>query len=134
MSTAVSLARAQKTGRPSAGSRRAKAMTPIFGASAARVLARPNITRMVMNSRRRSKREKYAVRKGPNAATVKANNVTSRPAWGMLISRSREIEGNRPTITNSVVSTVNPAADNSRMGNNMNHSRNDNASDSPRAR
>ncbi|MNP04363.1 hypothetical protein D3C76_962750 [compost metagenome] len=123
MSTAVSLASAQNTGNPSAGINRANAITQMFGASAARVLARPNRISTEINSLRRSKRAKYAVRNGPKAATVKANRVTSRPACGMLTSRSRAMAGNRPTMTNSVVSTVNPAADNRRMGNSMHNSR-----------
>src|SRR5690606_36623242 len=49
-------------------------------------------------------------------ATVKAKRVTSKPAWGMLKARSRAIPGSRPTMMNSVVSTVKPAADKSRMG------------------
>ncbi len=40
---------------------------------------------------------------------------------------------NSPTMTNSVVSTVKPAADSSRMARNMNDSENDSASDSPGA-
>ncbi|MNI60329.1 hypothetical protein D3C73_1155320 [compost metagenome] len=123
MSTAVSLASAQNTGSPSAGISRATAITPMLGARAARVLASPNRINTLINSRRRSKRAKYAVRNGPNAATVNANKVTSSPAWETLTSRSRAIEGNRPTMMNSVVSTVKPAADNSRMGNNMGNSR-----------
>ncbi|MNE51309.1 hypothetical protein D3C80_1459320 [compost metagenome] len=98
-------------------------MTQIFGANAARVLARPNMISTEMNSLRRSKRAQYAVKNGPKAATVKANKVTSKPACGMLTSRSRAIAGNRPTMTNSVVSTVKPAADNRRMGNSMHNSR-----------
>ncbi|MCY1179206.1 hypothetical protein D9M73_195910 [compost metagenome] len=39
----------------------------------------------------------------------------------MLTSRSLAIAGNRPTMMNSVVSTVKPAADNRRMGNNRMH-------------
>ena len=45
------------------------------------------------------------------------------PAWDTLTSRSRAMEGNRPTMMNSVVSTVKPAADNSRIGNNIKNSR-----------
>ncbi|MCY1361469.1 hypothetical protein D9M69_481370 [compost metagenome] len=95
----------------------------MFGASAATVLARPNMISTEMNNLRRSKRAKYAVRNGPNAATVKANRVTSKPACGMLTSRSLAIAGNRPTMMNSVVSTVKPAADNRRMGSSMQNSR-----------
>src|SRR5450830_220063 len=119
MSTAVSLAKAQNTGNPSAGINRANAITQIFGASAATVLAMPNMIRMLINKRLRGKRAQYAVRNGPNAATVKANKVTNNPAWDTLTFRSRAIDGSRPTMTNSVVNTVKPAADSSRMGNNM---------------
>ena len=56
MSTAVSLANAQNTGSPSAGINRATAITQIFGASAATVLATPNRIRMLINSRLRGKR------------------------------------------------------------------------------
>src|SRR5476651_2057858 len=123
MSTAVSLAKAQNTGNPNAGINRAKAITQIFGANAATVLATPNMIRIEINSLRRSNLAKYAVRNGPNAATVKANKVTSNPAWGIVTSRSRASAGNRPTMMNSVVSTVKPAADNRRMGRSMWNSR-----------
>ncbi|MNL80185.1 hypothetical protein D3C87_2069720 [compost metagenome] len=56
------------------------AITPMFGASAASVLARPNMISTLINSLRRSNLAKYAVRNGPKAATVKANRVTSKPA------------------------------------------------------
>ena len=58
ISTAVSLANAQNTGKPNAGSSRAKAITQILGASAATVLAKANISRIEINRRLRSKREK----------------------------------------------------------------------------
>src|SRR5471032_138014 len=109
ISTAVSLAKAQNTGKPNAGIKRANAITQIFGANAATVLATPNMIRMLINRRLRGKRAKYAVRNGPKAATVKANNVTNSPAWDTLTFRSRAIDGNSPTIMNSVVSTVKPA-------------------------
>ena len=112
MSTAVSLASAQNTGSPSAGISRAAAITQMLGASAATTLETPNMISTEMNRRLRSKREKYAVRNGPKQATVKANSVTSKPAWGMVTARSRAMAGSRPTMTNSVVSTVKPAADN----------------------
>ena len=54
MSTAVSLASAQNTGKPKAGNRRANAITQIVGANAATVLAKANINKMPMNRRLRS--------------------------------------------------------------------------------
>ncbi|MNC30147.1 hypothetical protein D3C75_784230 [compost metagenome] len=78
-----------------------------------------NSKRMPTNRRLRSKRAHHAVRKGPKQATVKANRVTSSPAWGTLTARSRAIPGNRPTITNSVVNTVKPAAASNRIGSNI---------------
>jgi len=56
MSTAVSLARAQNTGKPRAGIKRATAITQMFGANAATVLAAANMIRMLINRRLRGKR------------------------------------------------------------------------------
>ena len=50
-----------------------------------------------------SRCETSAVRGGPNNVTVKANNVTSKPAVEVEIDRSVATPGRRPTMTNSVV-------------------------------
>ncbi|MNL54838.1 hypothetical protein D3C87_1782020 [compost metagenome] len=57
-----------------------------------------------------------AVSNGPVAATVKANSETSRPVWDTVTCKSRAKAGNSPTIRNSVVRIVKPAAESSRMG------------------
>ncbi len=44
--------------------------------------------------------------------------MTKRPAWETLTPRSAAIDGNKPTIMNSVVITVKPAADKRTIGNN----------------
>jgi len=118
-STAVALARDQNTGSASAGTKRARAMTPMLGASAAAAFDAPNSANTPMNSRLRFTLAISAVSSGPVAATVKANRVTSKPAWDTVTCRSRASGGNRPTIRNSVVRTVNPATDSKRMGNSM---------------
>ena len=88
----VAVAKAQNTGKHRAGINRASAITQIFGASAATVLATPNMIRMLINSRLRGKRAQYAVRNGPKAATVNANKVTSSPAWDTLTFKSRAMD------------------------------------------
>lgn len=110
--TELSLANAQYTGNAIAGMTRANAITPKFGAIAASVFAKPNIVSIKTNNIFRSYLEKNEVRNGPNAATVNANKVTSNPIVEILTFKSRAIEGRRPTIKNSVVRIVNPAADN----------------------
>ena len=114
-STAVALASDQNTGRARAGTKRATAMTQMFGAAAATALDRPKRTSTLMNRRLRSMLAMRAVSSGPVAATVKANSETSRPAWDTVTFRSRARPGNRPTIRNSVVRMVNPAAESSKM-------------------
>ncbi|MNR45037.1 hypothetical protein D3C85_1638470 [compost metagenome] len=86
---------------------------------AARALDAANTSKMPTNRRLRSKRAAQAVRNGPKQATVKANRVTSKPAWDTLTSRSRAMPGSRPTMTNSVVSTVKPAAASNKIGSNI---------------
>ncbi|CAB3871827.1 hypothetical protein LMG26686_03009 [Achromobacter mucicolens] len=115
-STAVALASDQNTGSASAGTKRAIAMIQMLGATAASALDSPNSTSTPMNRRLRSMLAMRAVSRGPVAATVKANSVTSRPAWETVTFRSRASPGKRPTIRNSVVRTVKPAAERSRMG------------------
>src|SRR5690606_9437609 len=118
-STAVALASDQNTGRARAGTKRASAMTQILGASAASRLEAPNSASTATNSRLRSILAINAVSSGLTAATVKANSVTSKPAWDTVTCRSRASGGNRPTIRNSVVRMVNPAVESKRMGNSM---------------
>ena len=118
-STAVALASDQNTGSASAGTKRATAMTQMLGAAMASALDRPNRISTPMNRRLRSMLAISAVSSGPVAATVKANSVTSRPAWDTVTSRSRARSGSRPTIRNSVVRMVKPAAESSRMGNSI---------------
>ena len=56
-------------------------MTQMLGAAMASAFDRPNRISTPMNRRLRSMLAISAVSSGPVAATVKANSVTSRPAW-----------------------------------------------------
>lgn len=114
---AVSLAMAQNTGSARAGTKRATAIVQISPATAASALAAANSSRQATNSRLRSTPASAAVRNGPKAATLKANRLTSRPAWATLTWRSAASAGSRPTMTNSVVRMVKPAAASRRIGN-----------------
>ncbi|CFV94750.1 Uncharacterised protein [Bordetella pertussis] len=115
----MALASDQNTGSARAGTKRANAMTQMLGETAARALARPNSTSTQTNRRLRSRLASRAVSTGPAAATVKANSDTSRPACDTVTCRSRARGGSRPTIRNSVVRMVKPAADSRMMGNNI---------------
>ncbi|KAG1390454.1 hypothetical protein G6F59_015198 [Rhizopus arrhizus] len=88
----------------------------MFGAIAATALDTPNSTSTPINRRLRSTLAINAVSSGPVAATVKATSVTSRPACDTVTFRSRASPGSRPTIRNSVVRIVKPAAESSRIG------------------
>src|ERR1700730_21762 len=114
--TAVSLANDQKTGSIRAGMKRDNAMTAMCGAAAASAFERENSSRTKTKSRFRARLTKDAVNRGPATATVNAKRVTSRPAWETLTFKSFAIDGNNPTMTNSVVRMVNPPADGRRIG------------------
>jgi hypothetical protein len=90
----------------------------MFGAKAANPLENAKRSRVNKKSFFRSNPTTRAVRNGPTAATVRAKIVTRRPAFETVTWRSLAMEGSRPTMINSVVSTVNPAADRRKIGSN----------------